>query len=514
MNNILHKYKIILIGIIILVAALFRFWLISGNNFVFYFDQSRDAFLSQQIFQDHKLKIQGPSASGTDDKIYHGVLYYYIIGPVYALSHGNPLPVLWELIIINVLTIIPLFYLTKAITNNSLKASFLAIIFFTFSYILVEFGIHLSNQIYFLPASTLFYYLLWKVFFDNKTKWFPLMMLCLGIAVQSGIYMLYLSGSIILAYYVNNNYHYSSSLLKKKKLLITGIIVFFLSISTLIATELLLFIRGILHLNDLSKFSNQSTDIMAALQTIASGYLTNISLIFFPSNLLLSFFISIIILYYASRHLPEKTKRFLFICVFSPLFLLVFQPRGGLSYLQSITPIIYSIISSALVIFWKQKNGNILIFFAILLFLFGNIATILRDKSRSYFLFSIQQGASLKDELAVIDYTYKTANGKSFTISTLTNPYGYNITWAYLYSWYGKQKYGYTPAFYGPDQTGLYGSGLIVQSPKPERIHFSIYEPLQGFSVPVRLTFIQDQNIFAGSVSSRMNFHEFTVERR
>ena len=45
----------------------------------------------------------------------------------------------------------------------------------------------------------------------------------------------------------------------------------------------------------------------------------------------------------------------------------------------------------------------------------------------------------LSKQIATIDYTYKLANGKPFSINSLTSPLWINIVWTYLYKWYGEK---------------------------------------------------------------------------
>lgn len=54
------------------------------------------------------LRIQGPSASGASDTIYHDILYFYVTAPLYAIAQRNPQMVSGLLGIISMLTIIPL----------------------------------------------------------------------------------------------------------------------------------------------------------------------------------------------------------------------------------------------------------------------------------------------------------------------------------------------------------------------------------------------------------------------
>ena len=58
----LKKYSIFLV---FLLAVLIRFFFIKDQNVFFYFDQARDAAISQSIILEKDIKIQGPSVSGT-----------------------------------------------------------------------------------------------------------------------------------------------------------------------------------------------------------------------------------------------------------------------------------------------------------------------------------------------------------------------------------------------------------------------------------------------------------------
>ena len=87
---------------------------------------------------------------------------------------------------------------------------------------------------------------------------------------------------------------------------------------------------------------------------------------------------------------------------------------------------------------------------------------------------------NLKNQLKLIDETYKLSKGQPFSINSLTLPLWTNTTWAYLYSWYGKSKYGYLPSFYGHNQIGLLGADELVWNNKPLDKTFLIIEPPEG----------------------------------
>ena len=107
------KYLLLLF----LLTFLVRLFLIENNSFIFRWDQARDATLSRKIIEEHDLKIQGPSASGTQDQIYHGVLYYYLIAPLYTFSGGDPRLVIFVLSFLFSTSVIPVYFLTKSFSN-------------------------------------------------------------------------------------------------------------------------------------------------------------------------------------------------------------------------------------------------------------------------------------------------------------------------------------------------------------------------------------------------------------
>jgi len=510
-----RKRDLLLIGFTIIIALAIRVWLISGNNLIFHFDQSRDAYVSQQILKDHNLKIQGPSASGTDDKIYHGVLYYYFISPFYIISNGDPIPVILSLTFITtIFTIIPLFYLTKEIAKNNKFAPFISILFIAISSHIIAYSTNLSNQTYSLPASTIFFYSLWKTFFDNKQKWFLVAMFFLGIAIQSGIYMIYLVFALVLSYFISLWKRYSDNVLRKKRIFLTGILIFFLTISSMIAAEALLIHRGILKISDFAGMSGSGLEIMKILGIIFKNYYEALAVSFIPTIKELSVILSIVLILSGLIKVNQKSKTFLIIALTSPFFLFILLSRGGQSYMISVIPIFYLLVSVSLARICAHRYGKIITVAILAFFLYSNVINVIQAKNESSNYFSVLKDNSLKDELGIIDYTYKKAAGAPFSISTLTQPFGYNTTWAYLYSWYGLEKYGYTPEFFGPSQIGIFGGDLISQSPNPKNLHFTIYESDEVFSQHIMKEFKDEQDIFSGPPMERKKFNGLVVEMR
>ena len=53
--------------------------------------------------------------------------------------------------------------------------------------------------------------------------------------------------------------------------------------------------------------------------------------------------------------------------------------------------------------------------------------------------------AVYRNQIAVIDYIYKNANGEKFNYVTYT-PSVHDYTYKYLFLWHGNKKYGYSPS--------------------------------------------------------------------
>src|SRR5438309_774481 len=112
MNTINKKSKItiFILGFLIVVAFLLRFYLIPQNLF-FGYEQGRDMLVVKDIALDHKLTLIGPK---TDiDGVFHGPLFYYLSAIPFLITKGNPIGISAFFIAISSLTVIPLYFLGK-----------------------------------------------------------------------------------------------------------------------------------------------------------------------------------------------------------------------------------------------------------------------------------------------------------------------------------------------------------------------------------------------------------------
>ena len=511
----LMKQKIILLALII-SSFLFRWYLVSDNHFEFYYYQARDAVLSRSILENQDLKIQGPATSGTDDKIYNGVLYYYLIGPAYTLSKGNPLIPTLFLSFLSSLAVIPIFLLGKQIFKANYLAIFPALLY-AFSTDSAQLGSWLSNPSLATWSVPWFYFYIHKTFYQKQSKYLPLAALMMGIATQATLYAVYLVG-VILVIYILKAIKLKNCWFISKKTLFKSMLVYLISISSMIITQALLIINKIYKLSDLSLNAGGKPSLSIVINRIINIYAEKAKLVLLPSLEILSIILTgLLLIWFFTNKNYKKLRLFFSLWLFSPAILFLLLSRDSYYSITGLTPAIYLIITFLLFSLLKKlqpRFTNLVIGLFFILFLASNIIflrTIRRTQSSSL---TVQNGSFLNQLINLVDHTYLKANGESFSISTLTSPYKLNTTWAYLFNWRGMSKYGYVPKWVGSDQAGIAGDTLLVRSNQPEPIHYSIYETEPNWLSMFVPEFQKEQQGIAGPVTSKHNFGTLSLEVR
>ncbi|MDP3888902.1 MAG: hypothetical protein Q8Q24_02545, partial [bacterium] len=100
---------------------------------------------------------------------------------------------------------------------------------------------------------------------------------------------------------------------------------------------------------------------------------------------------------------------------------------------------------------------------------------------------------TLDDRLKAVDFMYQKSAEKIFRTSIYIIPYDQEQPWDYVFSWYGKSKYGYLP--------------------EPNGKTFVVYEP--DYDYPYRLdTWLAKVKEDHGGVISSLKLHDLIVEER
>lgn len=507
-----NQVEIVLFSLILLAGILFRWFLIENGNILFWYDQARDAIVSQEIINNLDLKIQGPSASGTNDSVHHGVLYYYLIAPLYAIFKGNPIMVSFSLGLLSLLTIWPITWLTWRFTKSKIMALAAATLY-ALSVESSQTGTWLSNPMISIISIPFFFFFLWRVFWDKKFNELPWLALALGISHQSAIYSIFLFGSLIATsfYFWGKN---NLSVLTNKKVVLVSLFVYLTTVSTMILNQVLLMYHGIFNpLKIAGGLNNDFISPSRLITMIYELYIGNLTWSLFPTKPMLSIIFFICLLVILWKKVTIEQRVFLIIWLSAPLWLMTFQVRNSYHTLMGIAPALIILIVTLINEIKINKQKYLVLGFLFLVFTVSNFQQMIISRNTSQHVVAIQTGTGIKDKLELIDYTYQIADGQPFSISSFSSPYLYNTTWSYLYSWYGQREYGYLPQFWGASQVGMPGENLLEPTMSPAKIHFALFEPDNGIPLNLRDTFILDQNAFTLLMESK-NFGSMLAQYR
>lgn len=504
-----NKQTILIIFLFWLFATLVRSYAVSNYNFPFWFDLGRDAIVSKEIIEKKDFKIQGPSASGTNDTIYHGVLFYYLIGPLYTFLK-DPQLVMYAVIAFSSLSIIPLYLLTQSVTKNK-TVTLLVGIFYVFSHALFKSSTWLSNPIIATVSLPFFFYLYWLIFFEGKRKLLPWLLLALAATHQAGILYAPWWGLVFVGFLLE----YNQNNLKKwnLKTVLVSLFVYLAGVGTMILTQLKLLRAGIFTLSSLSDFSSMEYQgSKTVIASVLGQYYSKIIDSLYPSLPVLSLLGVVGLFLFMKKTADKKVKTFLAILFASPLLLLSWHNRIAYHSFITLEYLVFLALAMFVVHLWSNRAGKVVAILLVTIFIRSNISEYKSATERKIGEYFVPQGTYLVDQLAAIDYTYQEANGAEFSISTMTNPYQYNTLYSYLYSWYGQKKYGYLPKWYGANQTGMFGGDLLEKTEQPKAIHFSIREPNQGIPDHLYIWFNTEQEGIA-TPSAKLLFGTLDVQK-
>lgn len=511
----LLKHHFLILILILLLALSLRIFAIKGNSVFFYFDQARDAIISTKIVNEQDLKIQGPSVSGTNDSVYHGVLYYYIISPAYVFGGGDPFVVSAYLAVISLISII-VTYKIGTVVFNSKTVGLIAGFFQAVSVISIQISTWLSNpnlsQI-FLPLT---YYYIWKIFLSEKKQTlltYILFGLSIAASMQSALQNITVFGSVFIIFiYSVFNKLYKLDIQK----IFISILTFFIGITTMLLTQILMYKRGILSLESLN-LNQHETSISAVLPQIATKYFFIISHILVTQKLLIipMFIVLIILIIIAKMNTKQIIWSIAFI--FTPVWLLVWHYRDPNHTFIGIEIVIFLLLAAGLTKFLKQKLllSRLMATLFIIIFALANFLQLIDWNKKQHHFFGIQKGAFLNNQLKTIDKTYEIAKTDAFSFSSLTSPYLINATWDYLYQWYGNKQYGYTPYYIGIDQEYFISKDVLEEKQQPEKLHFIILEPDTTLSDEIQNEFIKSQysNFSLLTVDLEYNFGSIRLKQ-
>ena len=472
-----RKNNTLLLILIFLTALAVRF-LYFPNNIYFGFDQARDAYESQSIYKNLDLKLIGPSTA--DPKLFHGPLYWYMIGFIYLIARGDPsLPAAF-LLVLNAVGVFLVYLLGKSLFNS--KTGIIASVLYAFSFEQTQYAMYFGNP---APAvlSTLLFYLGLSLFiFKKDWRGLPLAFLGYGLSIQFEFFLLYLGAFLGLFLFI---FRKKIKFNLKAGIILKSVIAFVVPVSTFILADLKYDFRTVKTLLSLPmKIGQGSTNLGVNFKF----YLQRLGLLFhdnlIPLNITVSTTVMVVLLIFSTIWIIRKKDSysqilFLLLWILSSLPLVLFG-KPSLYYTNigiSAGLLIYSAFLLERLREKKFSTGIILV----LLIILGNLSLITKQNPRGIINdIYVQEGMLLSREKAAIDYIYRESSGKPIVVASSTMPLFINTTWAYLFNWYADPKYGHLPYWAGKTAEGYPGSLPIWKSQEKDYQFFSIIEPTRG----------------------------------
>lgn len=512
MKNIIRKIKLshVLLFVIFIFAFILRVWFLKDNSLSFYYDQARDALITQQILSGD-IKIQGPPSSTPG--LFHGVFYYYFLAPAYFLGNGSPIFVAYYMAFFSSLTVLLIFLIAKNATKNlpaqaGIKLALLSSLLFAISFESTQYATWLSNPTMAVFTVPLMYLGLW-LWTQKKYKYAPaITAIGLGLSIQAEIFLLYHVIPLLIWLYLHKK-----NISKKSVYVFIGFLI--LGVFSLILCELKFGFGSLTAFKSLAATNGGSLAYTKSVGDYLILYLNQIGRVFafnsYPGNIGYGGVAIIALGIYSLINFKKNPyPAFLSIWLFSHLSVVTVGGTSTPFLMVGIGPAVCLILGFYTYKLLSKKSfiAGILI---ILVLFYGNLSYIFSQNKSGSTLFSIQKDMLLSKQMATIDYTYEMANGEDFSISSLTSPLWINIVWTYLYKWYGLETYGYVPFWHGKDQIGQLDSLEKIEDPLS--ISFLILEPMAGIPAQYLPITIGEEDVDTKVVEEK-SFGEIIVQSR
>jgi len=446
-TKILTTEKVILFFIIV-IGSFLRLQGIFTNSFAFTYDVGRDMINVSQIVLFHKIPLIG-ATTGLPG-LFYGPWWYYILTVPFFLSKGNPQGVAFFIALSGIISIIVGYILGKKIAGKFLGVIFAAYISFSPTIISTASQIWNPNLIPFF--SMVIFFILLHLYkethnYQKQTMYMFFLGIFLGIIVDMEVVagLLFTLGTGIALFVTMR------SLLLSKRIffLFLGLLlieiprIFFeLRHSFLMTKTIISFFESIFVKHPQSSLSLQFPQKIVALQNLWDATVANH--IPFLGEALLLFICIVLFIYYTRSNLTEKyfLKTLLTILAVTVCGILFFSHDIWDHYLVAIPVVSVFLLSLSINIMGRNTKYHYssLLSLAIFFILLNPIQLLLDFKKPLW-----EGDASVyRNQLSVIDYVYTQAHGQQFKYVVYTPPV-YAYSYQYLFSWYGKKKYGYTP---------------------------------------------------------------------
>jgi 4-amino-4-deoxy-L-arabinose transferase-like glycosyltransferase len=432
-------YLLILIGVFLRLQGVFT------NSFAFTYDVGRDMLALSNIVHIHKIPLIG-ATTGLPG-IFYGPWWYYMLTPFFVIFSGDPQGIALTMSLIGIIVIILSFYFGKKIGGNFLGLTLASLV--SVSGVMIS----LSSQIWNPNIAPFFVVLallvLSKIFENNKkSKSFLYFFLgiCLTLSIDIEIvYGLLLSIGIIL-----------SVLLIQKKFNLRSVVFFVLGGLIIIAPRIVFELRHqFLMTKALVAFLTSSSSSSSIL-ALFHNFIDRVNILFnqFASTLandnkllagleVIFIAFSIVLFYRKSEKIIKNFIKIPLVVILIFLIGITFFSHDIWPHYLVGLPVFYLLLFAiSIYLLAKNFSAKLAVLIVLMVFLF-NLNPYSQIQNLSKPLWE-GDSAVYRNQVAVIDYIYKQAAGKSFKYVVYTPPV-YDYTYQYLFDWYGPKAYHYSP---------------------------------------------------------------------
>ncbi len=270
--------------------------------------------------------------------------------------------------------------------------------------------------------------------------------------------------------------------------------VYLVTISSMIVVQLRLAMQGIFTFHSLSQATAlhpESTNEL--IYKVADLYIKKIGLGITPAWPVVSIIIFGWLLTRWSQ-LKSDHRWFIGTWLLAPLGLLALHSRNAYHALLGLEVPLYALVAISILPFFRSRRS---LFFgsSVIIAIFGVSQLLALQSFRAQTLtsFSVEKGLFLFQQKQALDHVYRASGSDDFSFNALTSPFGYNLTWAYLFHWYGKTTYGRLPVWTGNSQTGTIWAEALPVGNQTLPHHFTFEEKVSGIDPWLRQPFYASQ---------------------
>lgn len=411
-------------------------WLYMPDTLFFGPEQGRDFLAVEKIVRNLDITLIG---SKTDvDGVFHGPAFYYLIALPFFLSGGNPVSVAFFLIILYALAVLAVYELNKDLFG--VRAGLLSALLYTTSFHAIEYSRWLSNPGLSLPLSAIFFLSVMKAFRGKKIF----------------VYLFALSGALLgQVEFINFLFVIPIVFFVFFQLVKKG---FSIKLVT-VALTLFLFFSGVNYvifdfrhdhilfhglLNLITGSTGHRNSFVRSLMENWNMYSTVVGWTFGIQDAISSQMVTVVIIFTALFIAINQKNYLPLLWIGLPFSLLTILQRNVLVQIYGFCVVGFISLASYIAS-RKWLNKWLSWIFVCIVSIVNIYYCISVFRQGNTFFQSTQPKLRYSDMISSIDTVYSWVDKEPFSFQSYTIPYFWQDAWKYLFNWYGKKTYGYTP---------------------------------------------------------------------